>query len=270
MEKKNKKLFKEYEKNYILFKLKLYKIFMIIFFIINILLILFYFEYKKKLIYIEKENFLINCELIDGIAFNDLNKEFLESRIINLFAVINEKRKFSNYFNNISELNLIKKFIINKTNFKSNNTDFKFFLIYKSNINNSNKIEIINNIKNWLNFIFLIKTQKGKRFGFYINHKFENLNYDNEYKITNKDCFLFSLNTKNFYNCKDNCNEILIIPKEKNEIFRLGNKDLIIFDNFLNNTFYWEIPKNFEIKNDEIEKIFTENDKIKEFEILSF
>ena len=267
MEKKNKKLFEEYKKNYILFKLRLYKIFMIIFFIINILLIIFYIEYKKKLNYIFKENFLINCELIDGIALNDLNKEILESRLINLFAVINEKRQFSNFFNNISEFNLIKKFVFDKKNFKSN---FKFFLIYKSNIKNSNKIEILNSIKNWLNFIFLIKTEKGKRFGFYINHNFNNLNYNNEYKITNKDCFLFSLNTKNFYNCKDNCNEILIIPKEKKEIFRLGNKDLIIFDNFLNNNFYWEIPKNFEIKNDEIEKIFIENDKIKEFEILSF
>ena len=111
MEKKNKKLFEEYKKNYILFKLRLYKIFMIIFFIINILLIIFYIEYKKKLNYIFKENFLINCELIDGIALNDLNKEILESRLINLFAVINEKRQFSNFFNNISEYILIKKIL---------------------------------------------------------------------------------------------------------------------------------------------------------------
>ena len=39
---------------------------------------------------------------------------------------------------------------------------------------------------------------------------------------------------------------------------------------FLNNNFYWEIPKNFEIQNNEIKKIFIEDDKIKEFEIFSF
>jgi hypothetical protein len=127
----------------------------------------------------------------------------------------------SNIFENDSEIILLLSNIPNsKHNIK---------LIYNSNIDKENEQKLIESYIGKNDLIFLIKTDKLRRFGGYAHESFEK----NKFKKTDNRAFLFNLNDKTIYKSKGRDCSIWRDSNICDSInFGIG-EDLKIFHNFL-------------------------------------
>lgn len=216
--------------------------------ILNIILFLFLVVYKYDINKTVLENQSLNNK-IECLKQNEKNITSInEKRMINLFV----QRLFNNVFHysfllkNNDEINFIKQIVFNcypKTEFT--HTKYKSYLLYQSKIDGDSKKAFLDLINNWWNIIIIIETNSNKRFGVFI-HSFITLSFKNI--ISDKNLLFFDLEKLETYKLKNDGENILEFPQNNDIIFKIGEDDLIIYENFtLNNSkSFSNFPKSFE------------------------
>ena len=194
------------------------------------------------------ENQSLNIKL-ECLKQNEKNITSInEKRMINLFI----QRLFNNVFHysfllkNNDEINFIKQIVFDcypKKEFT--HTKYKSYLLYQSKIDGDSKKAFLDLINYWWNIIIIIETNSNKRFGVFI-HSFITLSFKNI--ITDKNLLFFDLEKLETYKLKNDGENILEFPQNNDIIFKIGEDDLIIYENFtLNNSkSFSNFPKSFE------------------------
>jgi hypothetical protein len=147
---------------------------------------------------------------------------------------------------NNDEINFIKQIVFDcypKEEFT--HTKYKSYLLYQSKIDGDSKKEFLDLINYWWNIIIIIETNSNKRFGVFI-HSFITLSFKNI--ISDKNLLFFDLEKLETYKLKNDGENILEFPQNNDIIFKIGEDDLIIYENFtLNNSkSFSNFPKSFE------------------------
>ena len=132
-----------------------------------------------------------------------------------------------------------------------NKQKLKYYPIYYSNKNSDSKKEILNLLNYWWNVIILIQTNTNKIFGVFI-HKFINLSFNN--KLTDDKLYFFDLEKLEYYKSNNNGENIIEFPNEEGIIMKIGNNDLILYENFIKNQTksFSNFPNYFEYNNKDI------------------
>ena len=220
----NKKIRKQNE--------KMFKIVLIIFLFLNVFLMLFLVYFKIFLLKTKNENLELNKKINDLLFKNSIYNYQNNYRMINILSSANiffcastTNLKLSFVIKNINEFSLIKPLL------KIDQKKLHLIPFYQYSTDGYKR----NKILFFYNFLILIETFNNNRFGF-INNKVEN-----EYLI-----YFFSFNLlKIFKPLKKDVNYNNY--KEGNILLKIGDKDLIIYENFnsTDNGGYSEY-KNFE------------------------
>ena len=216
--------------------------------ILNIILFLFLVVYTYDINKTMLENQSLNIKL-ECLKQNEKNITSInEKRMINLFV----QRLFNNVFHysfllkNNDEINFIKQIVFDcypKEEFT--HTKYKSYLLYQSKIDGDSKKAFLDLINYWWNIIIIIETNSNKRFGVFI-HSFITLSFKNI--ISDKNLLFFDLEKLETYKLKNDGGNILEFPQNNDIIFKIGEDDLIIYENFtLNNSkSFSNFPKSFE------------------------
>jgi hypothetical protein len=240
------KAFEEFQKKRKESNLKLYKI--ITFFIIgfNIISLIFYIIFKQHIYSIRNSNSNVSNNIIE--KENELNSIINknEKMIVN---IISNKVKFSFIFKKSSEVDIIKKFVLEvRSDLYKNINDINPILIYQAFNDGDNKNSFLKNLLYKENIVIVIETSFRNRFGFYFSNSFSNIDNQTDIVIKDGKAFLFSLDNQKLFKIKDNNITAITFPMNGNVLFEIGDKDVIIYENF-----YYEqtekakcnFPKNF-------------------------
>jgi cell division protein FtsL len=238
MIKKNEKMnpesiksLKEFNKRQVQSNIKLHKIFLSMIIIINIFLIGFIFMYKSKISDIKSKLEIHSSKLRENEKYISSLDNMYSHKLVNIFATsmnIYGNYHFSLIFDTSEEVKNIKNLISSFAKIENPSLD----LIYQG-IYDGNDAERIMFLISFLSHILIIvETRNGVKFGLFFNDKIE-FEEGDEYKYFNSEsnnCFLFSLN----FNEKYNCNSKGKTTFEINGLglFNIGNEDIIISHDF--------------------------------------
>ena len=170
-----------------------------------------YYNLKEK----EKNNKINQNNILNSINLANSAKEIRPNILDNIL-------KKSNIFQDKEEIKLILSHI------PKNICNIR--MLYNSKIDKENEDKIKNSYIGKNDIIFLVKTDKLRRFGAYAHEAFENKEF---YKMDNK-AFLFNLNKRNIFKSKGNKSTIWRNSNSYDSI-NFGNSDLKIYHNFLKN-----------------------------------
>jgi hypothetical protein len=157
-----------------------------------------------------------------------------------------------NLIKNQKEYNFINDMIKScYTKEELNKQKLKYYPIYYSNKNSDSKKEILKLLNYWWNVIILIQTNTNKIFGVFI-HKFINLSFNN--KLTDDKLYFFDLEKLEYYKSINNGENIIEFSNEEGIIMKIGNNDLILYENFITNQTksFSNFPNYFEYNNKDI------------------
>jgi hypothetical protein len=182
-----------------------------------------YYNLKER----EKKMKVNEISNINSINSSDSKEEVKEIRPNILDNILNK----SNIFQDKDEIKLVLSNIPK--------TVCNIRLLYNSKYEKENEEKIKNSYIGKNDIIFLIKTDKLRRFGAYAHESFEK----KEFQKKDKKAFLFNLNKKNIFKSTGNKNTIWRGANSFDSI-NFGNSDLRIFHNFLNEKNYTCPSKN--------------------------
>lgn len=137
-------------------------------------------------------------------------------------------------------------------NWIKQNTKFKFNLLYKASRDGDRISTFTEKVKNKSPTLILIKSKAGYKFGGYTTMEW-NMTGSYTYK-EDKFAFIFSINNKQQFNLKKNCEKYAICGDPKHFAFG-GGHDLTIWDKFTSNNnsedykynFSYNITSNYEL-----------------------
>ena len=231
----------------------IFKIFFAIFSILNAILLIFFIICNKGIISLKKQNLEINLK-INNLKEKEKNIKAKTEKIYVNYAV--KKIIKPNLIKNQKEYNFINDMIKScYTKEELNKQKLKYYPIYYSNKNSDSKKEILNLLNYWWNVIILIQTNTNKIFGVFI-HKFINLSFNN--KLTDDKLYFFDLEKLEYYKSINNGENIIEFPNEEGIIMKIGNNDLILYENFIKNQTksFSNFPNYFEYNNKDINQDF--------------
>ena len=231
----------------------IFKIFFAIFSILNAILLIFFIICNKGIISLKKQNLEINLK-INNLKEKEKNIKAKTEKIYVNYAV--KKIIKPNLIKNQKEYNFINDMIKScYTKEELNKQKLKYYPIYYSNKNSDSKKEILNLLNYWWNVIILIQTNTNKIFGVFI-HKFINLSFTN--KLTDDKLYFFDLEKLEYYKSINNGENIIEFPNEEGIIMKIGNNDLILYENFIKNQTksFSNFPNYFEYNNKDINQDF--------------
>ena len=231
----------------------IFKIFFAIFSILNAILLIFFIICNKGIISLKKQNLEINLK-INNLKEKEKNIKAKTEKIYVNYAV--KKIIKPKLIKNQKEYNFINDMIKScYTKEELNKQKLKYYPIYYSNKNNDSKKEILNLLNYWWNVIILIQTNTNKIFGVFI-HKFINLSFNN--KLTDDKLYFFDLEKLEYYKSINNGENIIEFPNEEGIIMKIGNNDLILYENFITNQTksFSNFPNYFEYNNKDINQDF--------------
>ena len=231
----------------------IFKIFFAIFSILNAILLIFFIICNKGIISLKKQNLEINLK-INNLKEKEKNIKAKTEKIYVNYAV--KKIIKPNLIKNQKEYNFINDMIKScYTKEELNKQKLKYYPIYYSNKNSDSKKEILNLLNYWWNVIILIQTNTNKIFGVFI-HKFINLSFNN--KLTDDKLYFFDLEKLEYYKSINNGENIIEFSNEEGIIMKIGNNDLILYENFIKNQTksFSNFPNYFEYNNKDINQDF--------------
>ena len=219
----------------------------------------------SKINKLEQENEEIKKDLkIKDSKIKELEKEikYIKNEILNFSQtneIINKTKTYDNFNLNLKNLT-IKKFLYeDNNNFKSNiilnkiERDFiliqmsnkikKIILLFNSEVDGTDINKLKDAYINKPNLIFLIKTQKGRRFGAYSSETF----LDKFFEKHDNKAFIFSLDNKIIIKSKNTKNTIW--NNECNSINFGPGSDLRIFYDYTSNKNYTKQSSGFDYHN---------------------
>jgi uncharacterized protein YfaA (DUF2138 family) len=261
----------EFRKKQISTNIKYHKVFLILLFLINFLLIFFIFVYKRKAneIKILSSNHKLNINTEDNnieTLRSSLNHKLLNICIINKSGAM----RFSFIFENSEEFNTLKNLVYEyKTKFIDTKlVPVKTFLLYQSAIDDYTTF--LNRISYFDDILIMIQTNNGNKFGIYVKDTIIP-NEDDEFESISSNIFIYSFETQKIYEYYGN-NKISFSVK-KDKLIVLGDDELVINNNYYSDGGYINFPlKSFHLYNAN-KNIFTgENKKfyVKNLEVFSF
>jgi hypothetical protein len=261
----------EFRKKQISTNIKYHKVFLILLFLINFLLIFFIFVYKRKAndIKILSSNHKLNINTEDNnieTLRSSLNHKLLNICIINKSGAM----RFSFIFDKSEEFNTLKN-LVYEYKAKLHDTKIvpvKTFLLYQSIIDDYTTF--LNRISYFDNILILIQTDNGNKLGIYVQDTIIP-NEDNEFESKSNNILLYSFETQKMYEYIGYNKISFSIKKDK--LISLGEDELVIKNNYYTEGGYINFPlKSFHLYNVN-KNIFTgENKKfyVRNLEVFSF
>lgn len=224
------KSLKEFKKKRIESNIKLHKIFLAMIIIINIILIIFIIAYKTKISDIKSKSKKSSKDIKESADYlTSVNDEILH-KLVNIFALsINTfgNLHFSMLFDTSEEVNMVKNFITSFTKIE----EPELILIYQGVSDTDETSILLELIKYCQNTIIIIETTTEEKFGFFFKEQI----YPNDlgyFESDNNNCFIFSFQEKEKYDC-DGKNIFFEINKDN--LFSIGNGDIEIAFGFDSN-----------------------------------
>ena len=225
------KSLKEFNKRQVQSNIKIHKIFLSMIIIINISLFGFIFMYKSKISDIKSKLEIHTSKIRENEKYISSLNNMYSHRLVNIFSIsINffGNYHFSLIFDTSEEVKNTKNFISSFTKIENISLE----LIYQGIYDGDDTEKIMFLIKYLSRILIIVETRNGKKFGFFFNDMIdyeENMEYD-YFNSESNNCFLFSLN----FNEKYNCNSKGKTTFEINGLglFNIGNEDIIISHDF--------------------------------------
>ena len=152
-------------------------------------------------------------------------------KLVNIFAIsinIFGNYHFSLIFDTSEEVKNTKNLISSFTNIENPSLD----LIYQGIYDGDDTKVIMFLIRYLSHILIIVETRNEEKFGFFFNDKID-YEEDEEYEYFNSEnnnCFLFSLNYNEKYNCKSKGKTTFEINGQG--LFNIGNEDIIINHDF--------------------------------------
>lgn len=223
----SKQAFHEYEENQKERNIKIHKIIIAFFSLVNIMLFLFVVLYKYQISKLKTSEIATQNELTH--VKNETEKNY--KKIIHYAININAFNRpdsvfFSMILKSMKDIDVLKSFLIQKER-------VHFGMLYQSSFDGDLKDKIVELCDNYANLLFLIQTRQDVRFGGYVNVKevaFNNSEIESDVRITDNDAFLFSLDKKQKYQVKNGNNAFFLL---KDGVLKFGEEDLVIGNNYL-------------------------------------
>ena len=271
----SKNTFIDYSKKQISINIFYHKIFLGLCIFANIGLFFFILMYNKQLKKIESSTKIYSREFIknDNLLIN--KRTTIDHKLVNLIS-INRKKSllFAYSFINKKEFEMVQNFI---TDYYKNNPlqydenifeKYKLQLIYQTS--SSNKVTDFYDIFHYhRNCLLIIHTIDNSRLGIYIDEPMI-FNENKEFFSNENRLFIFSFQSKSMHKYIGNEHSLKVYQNGRLEI---GNKEIIINENFFNNGGLINYPlKSFENLNEYDNFFCQQNGKfdIKNIEIFAF
>jgi len=231
------KSLKEFNKKQVESNIKLHKVFLSMIIIVNIILVIFIIIYKLKISSIKSKsetNSLTLKEKSDYIvsAYGSINH-----KLANIFAISMNTYgnfHFSMIFENSDEVNFVKEILsINEVK-----EETSLLLIYQEQADSDDSEIILDIINYFSKVLILIETKDGDKFGFFFEDEIYP-NRDGYFESDSNKCFIFSIDSKEKYNCapKD-----VMLEVNKDSLFSIGNGDIEIDHDFMTNGGFINFP----------------------------
>ena len=259
MNKESIKSIKEFREKQVQTNIKIHVFFLLIIICINICLIIFIISFKIKIKQLTSKTKKNSSNLSQNTHYLKSLENSLSHKVVNILAVSANaygNLHFSFLFENSDEVQSIKNSIISYIKFEIP----YLHLIYDSNIDSDNSSAILNLIKYWPNVLFIVGSQSGEKFGFFLQ---ESIYTDKLgiFKSNVNRCFIYSFMNKKEFTCNEKY-VFLIVNNE--ELINIGNGDIIINHKFKKNGGII----NFPFKSFNIPEVDSEFDKLNgKFEI---
>ena len=249
MNKESIKLIKEFHEKQVQTNIKIHVFFLLIIICINICLSIFIISFKVKIKQLTSKTKKSSSNLSQNTHYLTSLANSLSHKVVNILAVSANaygNMHFSFLFENSDEVQSIKNSIISYIKFEIP----YLHLIYGSNIDSDNTSVILHLIRYWPNLLFIIGSQSGEKFGFFLQESI----YTNKlgiFKSNVNRCFLYSFINKKEFICNEKDVSISINDEE---LINIGNGDIIINHEFKTNGGIINFPfESFNIPESDIE-----------------
>jgi len=220
------KSLKEFNKKLVESNIKLHKVFLSMIIIVNIILVVFIIMYKIKISLIKSKSDINSLTLRDKSDYITSVYDSIHHKLTNILAISMNTYgnfHFSMIFENSNEVNFVKEIIGYKI-------PFSLLLIYQEQSDSDDSQILLDIINNFSDVLILIETKNGEKFGFFFKDEIYP-NEDGYFESDSDKCFLFSIGSKEKYNCGLYAN----FEVNKDTLFNIGKGDIEIEHNFMTN-----------------------------------
>ena len=225
------KSLKEFNKKQVQSNIKLHKIFLLMVIVIIIFLFGFIVLYNSKISDIKSKMEIHTSKIRENENYISSLDNIYSHKLVNIFAIsinIFGNYHFSLIFDTSEEVKNTKNLISSFTNIENPSLD----LIYQGIYDGDDTKVIMLLIRYLSHILIIVETRNEEKFGFFFNDKID-YEEDEEYEYFNSEnnnCFLFSLNYNEKYNCKSKGKTTFEINGQG--LFNIGNEDIIINHDF--------------------------------------
>ena len=225
------KSLKEFNKKQVQSNIKLHKIFLLMVIVIIIFLFGFIVLYNSKISDIKSKMEIHTSKIRENENYISSLDNIYSHKLVNIFAIsinIFGNYHFSLIFDTSEEVKNTKNLISSFTNIENPSLD----LIYQGIYDGDDTKVIMFLIRYLSHILIIVETRNEEKFGFFFNDKID-YEEDEEYEYFNSEnnnCFLFSLNYNEKYNCKSKGKTTFEINGQG--LFNIGNEDIIINHDF--------------------------------------
>lgn len=215
----NKEIFADYQRKEKENTIKLYKLTISLFLIINTIFIIFFILYKTQLYTLQSEIQTTNSTLLNIKAQNHQTQLKTSQRLVNIFANIGvNKHLILDSFKNVNEFTTV----LSWANLKKEN----LFLCFKSNYDHDDPY-LFRRYCDGHELLILIIAENGKRFGGFVSNVV--VTDLNKVQYADENAFLFSLDNLKKFKVNDKEKAFYLQP---NGFFSFGENDLVINGGF--------------------------------------
>ena len=247
----DKKVFEEYQEHEKQKTILLHKILICFFLIINIICIIFIVVFKYESYTLNNANLEMKTKLVSEKEFHQSKDLKVQRRLLNIIAMLDLRNNFlSDIIHTKKEYDMIQQWM------KYNET--YMYMCYQSS-SLDDKAQYYRDYCLSENQLFLIETFDHKRFGGFISRGPTNFIDD---MIKDKEAFLFSLDNNKKFPVRDSNRAFSLLI---DGFFRFGDDDLVISDNFYNETAKESIskfPSNYGTNEDTLEDLTGGNSRV--------
>ena len=225
------KSLKEFNKKQVQSNIKLHKIFLLMVIVIIIFLFGFVVLYNSKISDIKSKMEIHTSKIRENENYISSLDNIYSHKLVNILAIsinIFGNYHFSLIFDTSKEVKNTKNLISSFTNIENPSLD----LIYQGIYDGDDTKVIMLLIRYLSHILIIVETRNEEKFGFFFNDKID-YEEDEEYEYFNSEnnnCFLFSLNYNEKYNCKSKGKTNFEINGQG--LFNIGNEDIIINHDF--------------------------------------
>ena len=222
------KSLREFNKKQVESNIKLHKVFLSMVIVVNIILVIFIIIYKLKISSIKSKSDINSLNLKENTDYISSVYVSIMHKLTNIFAISMNTYgnfHFSMIFENSDEVNFVKEILsINEVKEESS-----LLLIYQEQADSDDSRILLDIINNFSKILILIETKNGEKFGFFFEDEIYP-NRDGFFESDSNRCFIFSIESKEKYNCAP---KGVMLEVNKDNLFNIGNGDIEIEHDFM-------------------------------------